>query len=150
MSAEEIVRGLLGYCKYEVTGHGERWARVDIFDLQQAADLIESQAAEMAKLLERIAEMEGQLTEEISRRYQAECNYDHWKATCENERAQLAASQRRERAAVEDLAIACKVGEPCAVCKQCRDMGDQFPCAKCDDWCKGEHWKWRGPSGGKD
>lgn len=79
-------------------------------------------------LLERIAELEGQLTEEISRRYQAECNYDHWKATCEQVRAQLTASQQRERAAVEDL-------EGAGACFSCehfrRNGGDCFGAGRC-------------------
>lgn len=63
-------------------------------DIPYLLGLVDSRAAE-------IAELRGRLDEETSRRYQAECNYDHWKTTCEHLQAQLTASQQRERAAVE-------------------------------------------------
>lgn len=57
--------------------------------------------------------------------------------------AQLAESQRRERAAVEDLELVCTVGESCFVCKNLENRGDDFPCIY-GEWCMGEKWQWRG------
>ena len=68
-------------------------------------------------------------------------------------RGQLAESQRREQAAVEDLKMVCISGEPCTSCKECRNMGDRFPCAL-GGWCGGTKWQWRGQQeagkGGQD
>jgi len=63
-------------------------------------------------------------------------------------KAQLAESQRRERAAVEDLELVCTVGESCFVCKNLENRGDDFPCIY-GEWCMGEKWQWRGPATGK-
>ena len=43
-------------------------------------------------------------------------------------RGQLKESQRREKAAVEDLELVCTVGESCFVCKNLEYRGDDFPC----------------------
>lgn len=51
----------------------------------------------------------------------------------------------REEAAVNDLEIACKIGEVCATCANARESGDNFPCAVNREWCGGRKWKWRGP-----
>ena len=58
-------------------------------------------------------------------------------------KAELAESQRRERAAVEDLELVCTVGESCFVCKNLENRGDDFPL------CMGEKWQWRGPQKGE-
>lgn len=123
-------------------------------DIPYLLGLVDSRAAE-------IAELRGRLDEETSRRYQAECNYDHWKTTCEHLQAQLTASQQRERAAVEDLvgAGACfscehfrRNGGDCFGAGRCRLDGIEiWPCnepgvyraAVPDDGRK--TYKWRGP-----
>ena len=48
-------------------------------------------------------------------------------------------------AAKMDMGVACIFGEACAVCANCRNRGDQFPCAISDKWCCGQGWEWRGP-----
>jgi len=55
-----------------------------------------------------IDSLTAQLNEEISRRYQAECNYDHWKQ-------QALESERMEKEAVADIWNA-SMNAPCAVC----------------------------------
>ena len=60
---------------------------------------------------------------------------------------QLAEAKADYEAAVEDMKIACTVGEPCFICKHGCNRGDQFPCSVSDDWCKGEKWTYRGRQG---
>ena len=67
----------------------------------------------------------------------------------ESLQAQLIESQRRERAAVEDLELVCTVGESCFVCKNLENRGDDFPCIY-GEWCMGEKWQWRGPEAGEE
>lgn len=111
--ADEIVRALRDYasdCDGDETCFQCTFACVcDKFDNNAPkiiADLIDGLTA--------------QLNEEISRRYQAECNYDHWKQ-------QALESERREKAAVEDLkailALAC-VAEVEGICNYCSDDGE--------------------------
>ena len=57
---------------------------------------------------------------------------------------QLAEVKADYESAVEDMKIACTVGEPCFICKHGCNRGDQFPCSVSDDWCKGEKWTYRG------
>ena len=112
--ADEIVRNL-----HECACEG---CPADILD---AADLIDSLTA--------------QLNEEISRRYQAECNYDHWKQ-------QALESQRREKAAVEDLHGICRA------CSNYTPYHNDGQCASCkyevarfSQKEPRDNWKWRGP-----
>lgn len=60
----------------------------------------------------------------------------------ENLQEQLAASQRRERAAVEDIPRCCAT---CAYAKA--NSGSQELCPWFDDCNQvdGDHWQWRGP-----
>ena len=66
----------------------------------------------------------------------------------ESMQAQLAASRRRERAAVEDMQlIAGDIGSPltCAVCKyNPNDMGCELDGSQFNDNCEC-HFTWRGP-----
>jgi hypothetical protein len=65
-------------------------------------------------------------------------------------RRELAASRRREQAAVEDLRDAATTSEK--ICKWCRFRGDHHYCQSCgwhtgwieNDW-KTDKWQWRGP-----
>ena len=58
------------------------------------------------------------------------------------------AAEARADAAAEDLKMVCISGEPCASCRECRNMGDRFPCAL-GEWCGGTKWQWRGQQAGK-
>ena len=129
-SAEEIVRGLLGYCKYEVTGHGERWARVDIFDLQQAADLVES--------------LQAQLEEWKSKHRQAALNYQQKCQDVVELEAQLAASQQETRALLDDIAH----DMACGICAHCSVSLVNEPCASCRG--NPSKFEWRGHQAAKE
>lgn len=62
----------------------------------------------------------------------------------EEQDKRIAELEQERDAAVMDMSVACIMGESCAICANCRDMGDQFPCAISDKWCCGQGWEWRG------
>ena len=115
--ADEIVRAL-------------RWLAKDtefVFaaeNLNDAADLIESMQAEVTKWKER--------------HNQAALNFQQENRENAKLQAQLAASQRREKAAVEDINLL----EDCSVCKH-RDLDS---CDLAGTEC---HFEWRGPQAEK-
>ena len=64
----------------------------------------------------------------------------------ESLQAQLAASQRRERAAVKDLSI----DSHCTLCKHhLSEGGDCYGVSKCAIKGIKTQWQWRGPVAGK-
>jgi len=99
-------------------------------DMRAAADLIESLQAKLAEA--RL----GRNSEEAFK--------NHYKA-------QLAESQRRERAAVEDI----EFGSCCVTCAYSKIIGLRSVCAlgskeSCNDGVHGyKKWQWRGPQDGK-
>lgn len=112
-----------------------------------------AERAKTKKLVDITADMllardrlQSQLAEEVSRRYQAECNYDAWKK-------QALEAQRRERAAVED--IMCR--DHCDVCVSGKERDGEckaanYDCQTCRSAtcrcreCRDENkWQWRGP-----
>ena len=92
-----------------------------------------------------VESLQDDLAEERSRRRQAECNYDHAVADREKLRAQLTESQRRERAAIEDLRD--NADRPCRVCKKWADGKCTLPPPK--DCAGFFRWEWRGPVAGE-
>lgn len=166
-SAEEIVRGLLAYCNYKVCRRGDRWAKVDVFDLQQAAakitELNDFASSQCAKLLARVTELERNLeyagANQMLQAHIIEGKHNPLdtdkiiKLILEKTelQAQLTASQQETKAAVEDIALAAKETQDgigvCVVCKHYpEDMGHGMPeiCSECagSDQCR---FEWRGP-----
>lgn len=107
----------------------------------------------MRKAANQIERLQSQLAEEASRRYQAECNYDAWKK-------QALEAQRRERAAVEDMAVmalamreSAEMPEGCcfACTYDAQNLPDNVMLAygECPGYDKNDCFEWRGPGAGE-
>ena len=141
MSAEEIVRGLLemlppkvDYAKLvcaEGFAHGQCyvWGDPEPYIISEAADLIESLAAQLEELEKR--------------RRQAALNYQQKCLDVMKLEAQLAASQQETRAAVDDFTSAAHNGNIlCEFCgADCIDAG----CDTGGDTDQCGMFVWRGP-----
>lgn len=133
MNADEIVRELrAAAAKWEAKNKFIGTGELRVHDaLNDAADLIESLQAEVAKWKER--------------HNQAALNFQQENRENQNLQAQLAESQRRERAAVEDMTkLATKPITPCHSCsKTCLFPASLAPELQPATWCR--DWRWRGP-----
>lgn len=110
------------------------WDSPEPYMISAAADLIETQATEIAELRERVAELEGRLSEitqialDVTSKYETSVKM-HGLTT-----ELLNASQQRERAAVE------------AICENCRALADRLDkTPTCESVWSREDCKWRGP-----
>lgn len=158
MNAKEKVRVLRVRAEYE----NKRGYSGESSELTELADLIESQSTEIDHLSKALADW----------KYEAGCEHDmHLACMRENEelranlaenesmhrigvnagadaikqlKVQLAESQRRERAAVEDLANEMA----CGVCTYLSCDVNDDPCASCGH--EHSNFVWRGPVGGRE
>ncbi len=105
-----------------------------------AADLIESQSADIERLTAQLAEA-TQLAFDITQKY--ETSVKMHKVTADL----LAESQCRERAAVADLKAA-NLCNQCAHNARCGSVNHYRQQKNIWKYC--DHWEWRGPQAGKE
>lgn len=139
MNSDEIVRALRNYAK--AFGPTPLHIRGD---MEIAAATIESLQAQLDKLEKRIAHEGFSDLETMISKYKTvmlAANEISIETDEEIEalEAQLSESQRRERAAVEDIPVAHDRGR-CAVCKHKRSDG-----GACNKWPDRSCFEWRGP-----
>lgn len=147
MNADEIVKALR-HC-YQEDIHGCEDCPLNESDLCYEANL-ELSAADL------IEKLQVEVNEWQERHRQAAINWQQENKECVKLQAQLAESQRRERAAVEDIFCA----DRCDVCRhtasgtECEE--NDFDCLICQSetcickTCRDEDkWQWRGPQEGE-
>lgn len=123
----------------------ERGRLIYVFGFEEQANVdirfVAQSREDIPYLLEEIESLQAQLAEETSRRYQAECNYDHAVADRDSLQTQLVESRRREQAAVDDL----KYYPKCRFCKHNDRRDTDFVRCTSVPCNYGEKWEWRDP-----
>lgn len=152
MNADEIVRALkemlppqVDYaelvCSPVPSSYGVCyvWENPEPYHISAAIDLIESLQAQLAAKSREIERLYGEA--ETNHKIHVALTEDYYAL-----QAQLAASQRRERAAVEDIAMAHKHGlcEVCGRMPHCLMSLNHGCGAEEGTVCDGDKWEWRG------
>ena len=115
----------------------------DFHHFKTDAAFIANAPSDISYLLSEIEQLERESADKEQSSMDEHNDVHYWRDKARVAEKELDRATAERDAAIKDLKIACACGESCAVCKNVRDRGGNFPCAL-GEWCYGEKWEWRG------